>query len=359
MEQGFCFLEGPVNGFGLLLSLICLSLSGRMSSNKSSHIPVIDLLRGVAASAVCLFHFICKTKAFITGPFILLIFGYGHYGVQLFFVISGMVIPLSMIKGHYEYKSFPRFLWKRFLRIEPPYLVAVLIGTAYLILRNHIPGTVPIDQTPSLRAFLLHIGYLIPFYDSNAWISPVFWTLAIEFQYYLLLALLFPLVLSPSVLARSIFYVVFLAGPFFGLSGEFLPVWMPLFLSGILYILWYAGKIKAIEYWLLTIPTLILIYWKIDGPTLVVAIGTIAAVHFFRTFSTAISRFFGDISYSLYLLHAIVGAAFVNYLSHHAHHAWQKALILLGGIGISILSAYFLNKFVEKPSQKLSSQVKY
>jgi peptidoglycan/LPS O-acetylase OafA/YrhL len=61
----------------------------------------------------------------------------------------------------------------------------------------------------------------------------------------------------------------------------------------------------------------------------------------------------------LYLLHSIVGAAFVNVLSHHAHSAWEKGFILIGGIGVSILSAFLFYIAVEKPSQLLSAKVKY
>jgi peptidoglycan/LPS O-acetylase OafA/YrhL len=329
------------------------------STNKTSYIPIIDLLRGVAAISVCFFHFICETKFFITGATIIYLFNFGHYGVHLFFVISGMVIPLSMIKGNYKYNAFPKFLWKRFLRIEPPYLVAVLTGTLVLILRNHVPGTVAVDKIPSVKALLLHVGYLVPFYDTKLWINPVFWTLAIEFQYYIALSILFPLVLRSDLPSRLLFYAIFLSSCFWNITDEFLPVWMPLFLVGILYILWLSGKISAKEYWLITIPAMFLVYWKIDFPSLVVAICTLGAVHFFSNYRNRISKFFGNISYSLYLLHSIIGAAFVNYLSHHAHLGWQKGLIVMGGFILSVLSAYLLHKFVEKPSQDLSSKVKY
>src|SRR5690606_28624124 len=40
-----------------------------------------------------------------------------------------------------------------------------------------------------------HLGYLNNFIGKD-WLNPVFWTLAIEFQYYLLIALFFPLISS-------------------------------------------------------------------------------------------------------------------------------------------------------------------
>ncbi|WP_461147988.1 acyltransferase family protein [Spirosoma pulveris] len=46
---------------------------------------------------------------------------YGKYGVQIFFVVSGFVIPLSLKKSNYDERGYPRFLWKRVLRLHPPY----------------------------------------------------------------------------------------------------------------------------------------------------------------------------------------------------------------------------------------------
>ncbi len=324
-----------------------------------SHIPVIDFLRGLAACSVCLFHFVYTTKDFITGAMSLSVFRWGYYGVHLFFVISGMVIPLSMIRGDYNYKAWPKFIWKRFIRIEPPYIAAVLIGTAFIVMHNHLPGSLSHVQIPSVQTLLLHLGYLVPFQHSGTWISPVFWTLAIEFQYYLVLSLLFPLALSSAWAARVAFYMVFIGGCFCSDSFHFVPAWMPLFLLGIMYVLWHSGKVSLIEYAIVTIAAMILVYWKIDGASLWVAMGTLAIVHFFKNYSDPISKFFGNISYSLYLLHAIVGSAFVNYFSHRVQYGWQKGMIVIGGFLVSVTSAYLLNKFIEKPAQRLSSKVKY
>jgi peptidoglycan/LPS O-acetylase OafA/YrhL len=330
-----------------------------MDSPKRTHIPVIDTLRGIAACAVCVFHFVCKTKDFIGNSTITGLFSFGNYGVHMFFVISGMVIPLSMIKGNYIYKRWPRFLWKRFLRIEPPYLVAVVLGTAYLLLRNHIPGTVPGDSSPSILTILLHVGYLIPFHTGSQWINPVFWTLAVEFQYYLLLSLLFPLALQKALLPRVLFYALLLGACFLPCPQSFLPVWLPLFLLGIVYILLWSDRINAAEYWLVSIPALCLVFWKIDPACACTAVLTLSAVHFAPAFRNVFTKFFGDISYSIYLIHTIVGGAFINYLSHHTHIAWQKGLLVIGGMLLSIASAYLLNRFIEKPSQELSARIKY
>ncbi|WP_420792884.1 acyltransferase family protein [Lentisphaera profundi] len=119
-------------------------------------------MRGFAAIAVCLYHFVCTTTGYIENEQLLNFFAWGAKGVQMFFIISGVVIPLSMIKDNYTYNNFSYFIKKRFIRIEPPYIATVILGILYLVLRNHIPGSTPIDMTPSVRDTLLHIPYFIP-----------------------------------------------------------------------------------------------------------------------------------------------------------------------------------------------------
>ena len=148
---------------------------------ESNQILVINSLRGLAALAVCFYHFVCTTTGFINNETILEIFNFGKKGVQVFFIISGIVIPLSMLKSGYKIKLLGKYLLKRFIRIEPPYLVAVVLGILYLYARNFIPSSTTIDLTPSFRDIMLHIGYLVPFIEDATWINPVFWTLSIEF----------------------------------------------------------------------------------------------------------------------------------------------------------------------------------
>ena len=205
---------------------------------KSSHIIVINSLRGIAAMAVVLYHFICKTVDYVQNETVLSIFHYGHKGVQLFFIISGIVIPLSLINSGYTLKKFGTFIKKRFIRIEPPYLVAVAIGIFYLIIRNYIPGTVENDLTPSFIEIILHLGYLIPFFDNVDWVNPVFWTLAVEFQYYLVLALLFPLAISSKIGLRITFYLLIAGATFLPIGMSFFPYWGAYFMVGIIYVLY-------------------------------------------------------------------------------------------------------------------------
>ncbi len=66
----------------------------RVKSGKSNgHIANLDLLRAVGALSVTLFH-LSRGGLLFEGSFMQRVFEQGYLGVDLFFVISGFVIPL-------------------------------------------------------------------------------------------------------------------------------------------------------------------------------------------------------------------------------------------------------------------------
>lgn len=327
-----------------------------MSANKD-HIPIIVSLRGIAASAVCFYHFICTTMDYVQNETVKDVFEYGQRGVQLFFVISGIVIPLYMINSNYEFGKWGKFMLRRFARIEPPYLIALLVGLAYLYLRNFIPGSADVDLMPSFTEFILHLGYLIPFFENMEWMNPVFWTLAIEFQYYIALSLLFPLIMMRKYVPRIIFYIAFIAPSFF-IGKDFFPYWGMYFLTGIIYILYKKEFITAIEFWIVAILLSAGIIYHQDLVDLGIAVGALSLIHFLPKFNPKPLNFTGNVSYSLYLIHSFVGTAFVNFCSHRFTAPYQIIIVMIMGFMVSMIAAYFLYRFVEKPTHKLAKKIK-
>jgi peptidoglycan/LPS O-acetylase OafA/YrhL len=279
--------------------------------------------------------------------------------VQIFFIISGMVIPISMIIGNYQYKHFFTFLWKRTLRIEPPYIVSMVVGMLYLWVRNFVPGSAPVNLFPTWQEILLHLGYLIPFFENMRWINPGYWTLAIEFQYYLVLALIFPLVMSDKRMLRVVFYLILLGMPFLYTNNDCFTGWGAYFLLGLIYILHYFKRVPLAEYILVSIAasaaTLAHHHWLI----LAIAWGTIILVYFFQDWENKFTHFFGNISYSFYLLHSVVGASIINFLSHRFTIWWEKPLVIAIGFLASTIAAHYYFQWIEKPSMGWSKKIKY
>lgn len=320
------------------------------------HIPIINSLRGLAALLVCFYHFICGT--YITDQTLLKIFDYGNKGVQIFFIISGIVIPLSMIYSSYKIKSFFKFLLVRFIRIEPPYIMAVILGIFYLMIRNFIPSSEKMDLTPTIRDMFLHIGYLIPFVEGAKWVSKVFWTLSIEFQYYIFLALFLPLALNKKHLLKWIFTCCIVLLPFLTTNVVYFPAWSSFFGLGIFYAFYISNIYSQKDSLLAGLFCCLTILYSRGVLDLSIAISTLLIIHFFKDFSFKIGEFFGDISYSLYLLHPLVGLGFINLLSHKIESPFGKFIVVFIALILSVFSALVFRKFIEKPSQNLARKIK-
>jgi peptidoglycan/LPS O-acetylase OafA/YrhL len=324
-----------------------------------TELPIIHTLRGFSAVGICLYHYVCCTTGYVGPGIVFDTFALLALNVQIFFVISAMVIPISMINAQYRIQDFFTFVYKRALRIEPPYLISLLIAAAYLTLRNYIPGSASVDLAPGWDELLMHIGYLVPFFEDARWINPVYWSLSVEFQYYILLGLLFPLAMHSMVWLRILFYALLLIGPFVSYQSSFFTSWSSLFLLGILYILQYLKKINRVEFWIFLIAASVITYWKVGPNDLLVGLLALLVIHFFRNFDFKIGRYFGDRSFSIYLLHSITGAPIINFLSHRYHEAWQKPLVIVFGFFICLICSHYFHRWVEMPSLRLSKKINY
>lgn len=329
-----------------------------MSLNKNiySNIKVLNTLRAFAAISVCLYHFICTTTGFITNNYILNIFSIGKNGVQLFFVISGFIIPWSMYNANYKISYLPKFLLKRLLRLEPPYIISILIALFIISARKVILKNNDVDFT--LQQLSLHIGYLIPFFENFKWINQVYWTLAIEFQYYLLIAFLFiPLISNNKYYRFATIVILILCG--LNTNSEFLLYWLPIFMLGILVFLYKINMIKVIEFCIITLITLIFLLFNHSVGEIIYSILGVISILFFSNKSFKIGDLFGEISYSIYLTHTIIGASIINILSHNSTNSIQKFFTIILGILITYIASKLLYYFVEKPSKLISSKIKY
>jgi peptidoglycan/LPS O-acetylase OafA/YrhL len=150
----------------------------------------INLLRAFAATAIVVYHVIefSKWTAFpFEGP--LLTFRIGWIGVDLFFVISGFVITRSALAlWRQEPPEFRRKYWARRLsRIVPLY---VLTGALWIAFFK--PGffDLPLRALGQIATHLTFTHSFFPgTFDS---IDGVNWTLALEMQFYLAVAVAIP-----------------------------------------------------------------------------------------------------------------------------------------------------------------------
>ncbi|MEO5913120.1 MAG: acyltransferase [Luteolibacter sp.] len=167
-------------------------------TRNDTHIPFLDHIRGIAVLIVFLFHCLgigygydsLKWNGwfydFNADPtfLALLPLTFGWVGVAIFFVVSGFCIHLSYERS--RDKSNAVFFLRRFFRIYPPYLVALLIFSC-------LPPWhyIPFNTLDSLVMFGSHM-FLVHNFDAKLFsgICTTFWSVAIEFQLYLIYPIL-------------------------------------------------------------------------------------------------------------------------------------------------------------------------
>lgn len=156
----------------------------------------LDALRGVAILVVYMFH--CATEVYggdwihwrglwrdweeLRLPGTLFPLTYGWAGVAVFFVISGFCIHLSWRRN--SVGGIKAFYARRFFRVYPPYFLALCLFTIMVLWRG-----APLRETATQLA--THAGLVHN--AAGRWffgINPSFWSIAVEWQLYLLYPIL-------------------------------------------------------------------------------------------------------------------------------------------------------------------------
>ena len=112
------------------------------------------------------------------------VLSFGDKGVQVFFVISGFVIVLSLGSAPLTRASALLFALRRQIRLDPVYWVALLatFGGVMIEKRAGFPLANPLPSMWDLVLNALYVGKR----SRHEAIMEVSWTLAVEIQFYLL-----------------------------------------------------------------------------------------------------------------------------------------------------------------------------
>jgi peptidoglycan/LPS O-acetylase OafA/YrhL len=323
---------------------------------QSARVLTVDALRGIASISVAWFHF---TQANPTlGAGILKASGkYGWLGVDVFFVISGFIIPYSLQKSRYGYRQFWTFLSKRIVRLDPPYIANICFVLALAYLVPLVPGFRGAWPHFTAAQLLSHFAYLNSVVG-KPWINPVYWSLGIEFQYYLLIGLIFPLLAASRGLTRMLTTGALLVPSFFLPRVSLLFVHLPLFAAGILTFQFKTGRLSKWAFLTALVLTCVVAGFGV-GPLIAITCTLTALVIAFVEFGGRVLTWLGMISYSLYLMHVPIGGKIIDLGGRFTRGEIGEILVLAAATAGSVLAAWVLYKIIELPSQRLSSRICY
>ncbi|WP_343632361.1 acyltransferase [Fluviicola sp.] len=185
------------------------------------HFENLDGLRFIGAFMVFLFHTFTINREvwgdfFESAPFLWVrkLTSIGHYGVNLFFVLSGFLITYLLLKELKErgkiHVGF--FLVRRILRLWPLYFVIVLFG---FFIFPHLPfGIQTVHEFWRYGLFLSNFDELINgSRDSINFLSAT-WSVSIEEQFYIGGALVIGFFQWKTIRSFRIFFLTVISGSF-------------------------------------------------------------------------------------------------------------------------------------------------
>lgn len=171
-------------------------------------IPEIDGLRFLAIAGVLIFHLGGELQArsgrwIPIEPRYTALFdwlGNGDRGVRLFFVISGMILAMPFARQWLaggRTVSLRKYYLRRVTRLEPPYLLSVVMFTAMVAIYTHglAPGFLAHALASSVYLHGLIFGTMSP-------VNAVTWSLEIEIQFYVLAPLVMQIFRVPGKTLR-------------------------------------------------------------------------------------------------------------------------------------------------------------
>ncbi len=326
----------------------------------------IDALRGLAAILVLLSHVPILIESNRT------VFSFGCVGVELFFIISGFVIFLSIDK----ISNWHEFIFNRITRLYPTFWLCICITTLGIYLSSNL-NNFNNSTFFLIKSFLANLT-MLPYYIGYPNIDDSYWTLTTELFFYVFMLILIVLKLKKHIISIGFVFVILSALNRFyiydvlnfkneiliSICSNPLLVFFPLFYTGIL--LYHLTKYPHNKlYWfflLLAFLCQIYIYDPMhpNRGNATITQYVIALLLFYGAFyliingklkniKTKVTTWLGNISYCVYLLHQnlflkIILPFIALYLNY-----WISIIITIFAI---LFTATIIHFYFEAPTIK-------
>jgi len=331
--------------------------------------PLLDLARIIAALGVVFFHWCFlfgvedASTRYRPWPEFAAWSKYGHLGVQLFFMISGFLVLQSAYS-----KSTLTFLRARAIRLYPAFIACCVLSFALISVIPNEPRSIP--------TLLYNLTMLNGVIDGFRGVAPTYidgsyWTLALEWKFYALVAVL----IAARQLARvercpwiwMTASVAYQLHPIAWLELYMITPWSSYFIAGAAF---FRARLQGWTVSRSALVLLSLVFGMLQASSQTDQLAILHGVSFDKTASaTIVAGFFvsffllsrpnlrisrrmrqafalaGGLSYPIYLLHLRLGAAAVRAF-WTASGRFVLLLAMLTALG---LAAFFVHRFVERP----------
>jgi peptidoglycan/LPS O-acetylase OafA/YrhL len=336
----------------------------RMIHHTPGRFLELDALRGLAAILVVFFHCILSAELWSS------VFLFGTTGVDLFFIISGFVILLSIEKA----SSARQFIINRFIRLYPTYWTVVSITFLLIVIEYLFNYTnVHID----IMQYLTNLTMFQYYFHVNDLDGP-YWTMIIEMLFYIYILLLYKLKclqyqmiigLALSI-TTAVFCTFFYEATSMAAVIEIFPLlpFIPLFTVGSLFYKIYTERNQLIYRYCMIILSLVsqVILFPYAGRShyyISTQQYTLVIIGFFflfvlfvhgklRWIVNPVSLFLGKISFALYLIHQHISIMLIlpYFVGSLGIPFWITVLCI--DLPIVIALATFVTNKVEVPVSK-------
>lgn len=319
--------------------------------NKSNRLLELDVIRGIAALGVVLFHYTSRyNEIYGHSEELIIYFPYGNYGIELFFIISGLVIFMTLERT----KRSSDFMFGRFSRLYPAYWAAVIV-TFTIVSVAGLP-----DREVSFGEALLNLTMFQEFLKVPD-VDGVYWTLTLELSFYIIMFILHKAKLLKYINSIVVVWLLLMILAFVLEEYAFLEIpsninnflildYANLFIVGI--ILYKINKEGFSPKKFAIIAACILAY-NLEHSWQEVLLVAAFIVLFYLTIKKQFAFinwmpliFLGTISYPLYLIHQNIGYVTIRKL--YQYNVDPNISVLIAIILVIILST-LITFLVEKP----------
>jgi peptidoglycan/LPS O-acetylase OafA/YrhL len=338
-----------------------IEITAKQSKKNEWRLLEIDGLRGIACTFVVIFHY---SKYLHKNYDLSWQFSYGVTGVDLFFIISGFVIYMSLTKTN----KISEFVISRFSRLFPVYWFAVTLTTILCIIFSYNVSII------TLRNYLGNLT-MMPLYTGSPNIDNSYWTLLVELEFYVLISFFYFYNKTISVFNKSLLVlaamIVLNAACIFMHHGQKVIQYIPilsfwnLFLTGMIFYKMMHENSSKISFYLIIVLNLAVVFFTHDQAGfsrfyLSPLQHLICVFLYIGLFYLIINKrltflrnkaivFLGAISYSTYLIHQTIGYILIDELEKVIKNSTVCLFAALTGI---LCLSFIINKYIERPSMK-------